>query len=405
MINSLITDTITHTKVLQTPDSLKILPINGTKLSYNIWGGITYPILIQLQGMDTPIKYGDMTTPILASTDFINTKLSNITQLSANNWGESDDPCGVSPLTCYSADLTIEYNEFEDITKIDECGNISIYKFPKTKQGNIVFTTQVNDTTLSGSYEDIHLSTFHDPFKIQMENENINYLDMFKNFDLDTMNGCSLLTGENTKISDIIHTIFGDEFTNNLNHKVLSFGKNLKNVDYSDTLALDQQGEKFGIKSSGFSDLIPSEITNILKIASIKYEDIFGISDESLKFSDNLVGDQIQPNETIKVDESVFIKPITDLSSEYQNFIIPVNSTDLLLTENLSGDESFPLSGIQNSVYNSENYYFWRSLQPTTQTINNFIDLTSLPFIPTKSEWNDIIKRKIDYELVKNLLS
>ena len=70
MINSNVTTAISHTKVSKTPDNLRVLPLVGTRFGQCFWGGVTYPIIIQVFGGDTPIHYVDMTTPVVSSTNF-----------------------------------------------------------------------------------------------------------------------------------------------------------------------------------------------------------------------------------------------------------------------------------------------------------------------------------------------
>jgi hypothetical protein len=408
VINTDIYAVVSHTVVKQFPDSIKLLPTIGGSLEPSLWDGIEIPILLQPHFGETPVYYIDTKSPSLTAFGVDSFTFEDINSVSANNWELGVSSCGVTETGCQVGILTPYVSGGDIVDKIDECGNTLQLEVGTSRDGYIDACLSVKDGL--GVYNDIcttvsslNFNSLEDPFALKQQNANTPYLEYMCQYDVKDGQGRGIVFGNTeSEVSKLLGIVFGDGFTNRINEKILNFGSNIKNLDKSDTLAIDELGENLGVPTSGLSEGVPVEIQNLLKLASIKYEDLFGVESVGSVFNPENVGEQVGLGENVSAGELLFTKHLIEPESEYQSYTVrSKNVGDQLITGFLSGDDVYPLSSLDD---NTTDYCFWRNTFEGGKQVNEIIDFDTIKEVPTKLEWESIIDKRIQYFLLINLL-
>lgn len=383
----------------------------GGSLTPSFWDGVEVPILLQPYFEEIPVYYTDTKSPSLTAFGVDSFKFEDVTAVSANNWDFGVSSCDDTETGCHVGILTPYISGGAIVDKTDDCGKLSTLSVGTSNDGYINACMSVRDelgtfniicTTASG----LNFNSLEDPFALKQQNANTSYLEYMCKYDVKDGFGRGIVFGnEESEVSKLLNIVFGDEFTNTINEKILNFGSNIKSLDKADTLAIDDLGENLGVPTSGLSEGVPVEIQTLLKLASIKYEDLFGVENVGGVYNPKNVGVLLELGENISAGEILFTKKQVEPDSEYQSYIVRSKNVSEQLTEGfLSGDDVYPLSALEDGDFNTTEYYFWRNVFEGGEIVNEIIDLSTIEEIPTKAEWEAIINKRIQYFLVVNLL-
>lgn len=412
MINTDISAVVSHTVVKQFPDRIKILPAIGSDLEPIFWDGIEVPILLQPFNGSTPVYYTDTTSPSLTAFGVDSFTFDDVAAVSANNWDLSISACGIMETGGYVGILTPTISGGDIISKIEDCGNEIQLPVGTSNDGRIDACMLV-DHPLSGiielctSVSSLNFNSLEDPFALKQQHANTSYLEYMCKYDVKDGLGRGVIFGNTeSEVSKLLGLVFDDEFTNRINEKILNFGANIKDLDKADTLAVDELGENLGVPTSGLSEDVPVEIQTLLKLASIKYEDLFGVENIGAVYNPENVGDILVDSDIISAGEILFTKKQVEPESEYESYIVRSLTVQTALSAGfLDGDDVYPLSAMDDPEYDPSVYCFWRNDFDGGEILNEIIDFDTIAAIPSKVEWDAIINKRIQYFLVLNLLS
>lgn len=410
MINSLITATVKHTKVRHTPNKLGLLPIIGKQPPIDYWSGVTHHFILQPQYNEIPVYYLDVVTPpTLTISDLDPTEYSVelIGAKESTNWDLSEDPCTSSSTGCYEISIFTNISGGETRDVFDECDNKYTLDIPTTKISDIDISMENNINTVGATLSAANFHSLEDPYKMVLTNQEVRYLSHAKEFDMEDYYGNGVVfTNPESVTSSLLSAIFDDPFTGDINEKIANYVDNIVDIDLADLGAVDDLGEMIGIPDSGYSQNLPKELVDVMKIASIKYEDIFGQEDHSIMFSDDNVGELLDASSYISAGDILFTRPFDEPEASYSHFITQTLSELSSLDSGVfSGDDYYQLSSMNHPIYNINDHCFWKSKGYTVDgRTKSLVNLETLTHIPTKEEWYRLISLRIEYLLNKNIL-
>ena len=409
LINSEISSTVSHVVVKQHPDRVKILPSVGRTIHPSFWDGVSVPILIQPFKGNTPVYYAHTSNPSLTAYGADSYTFDDVEPLTANAW-DLVSACGVAELGSYMGILTPWVSGGAIGTKIDDCGNVIQVPIATSNEGSLDACLMYNHP-VSGSVElctsvsALNFNSLEDPLALKQHNANTTYLDYMCKFDIKDNLGRGVIFGNSeSEVTKLLKTVFGDEFTSSINEKILNFQSNVRDLDLADTMSVDELGTNLGVSDSGLSNGAPVEIQTLLKLSSIRYEDLFGVENIGDVYNPSNVGEFMVGSDMVSAGEVLFTRR-NATEDELQPYIVRSKIVKDRLEEGfLDGESVYPLSALDDVDFNTTDYRFWRNNFVAGYTVNEIIDLDTIMEIPTKREWAALIDKRIQYFLVANLL-
>jgi hypothetical protein len=247
-----------------------------------------------------------------------------------------------------------------------------------------------------------------------MKGQETSFIDYAYQFDTYDYNGNGkLYSNDNSKTSSILQAIFGDSFTRDINEKIINFKENINNIDLADITSVDNLGSMLGIPDSGFSGGMPKELMDVVKLASLNYNDLFGYENNDLYKSENNMGSLLKPEDMITADQLLFISEF-GYDAILDTLIVPPQTSLTAFDDTvITGTEGYPLIELNHPIYDLTNYSYYSAKEQDSNNLvdelyrrDSFIDVRLLPNgrIPSKEEWLEIINEKIEYLLVSNIL-
>jgi len=395
------TKTISHTKSLIGSGNIAKFEsvVGGVFNTDNIWSCIDYLFEVKLyhendDGSLIPIYYIPESSLTGITIDCLNPDEYEIEQ---NPDLGLVDECG-DPLhnECLLVKLKVNLASGRTESITDECGDVT--EIPNHYQVECPFTLHFDNGVLTSQPYTFH--AFEDPLPIKIDGVDESMLDYVKQFDVyDSHGNGRLYSTPTSKTSEFLQIIFGDDFTKSINEKIINFKENNIDIDLSDIPIMDDIGSMLGIGGSTFVNNMPKELLDVVKISSISYERLFGHIDYSKIYREENVGVQISEFEIVHENDLIFVKKIID-DGTLEHFRAKTHSP-VSLHNLIDGYDRYSL----------EKHTFWHpKVNPEDLTfskennVGGFLDLDYLYRIPTKEEWNEIIKQRIEYYLLYNMI-
>ena len=411
MINSKIKATIPHTKKQKLPHSFDVVSSVGGLPINSFWSGFEMTIILQMLDEDgRPVYYSDSSSGVglLSIPELKRKTVSTI----GDDW--EYDVLDIKPITildkecetvytgCLQAKIIINLKDGEPLTGWDECGEE--YEIPTH---NVKYTHfEYSDMNLSVSSTPRYFHALEDPFSVKFKNQDETYLKPLEMFDLEDIYGDGkLLSDRAGDISVILKTIFNDKFTSDINEKILNFVENITDLDLCDIESLEDLSLLVGVRRHEFLHNIPKELLDVIKLASIRYEDVFGVDDKSLVYSLDNVGEELHGDTYITANNVIFYQPKYESEIDPKPVIVPMltNASSIPYV----GQDVYQLKDIDETVINlDENFVYGNNkLDEVELHENPDIILKYIPYIPTKEEWHRLIGHRIEYLLTVNTIA
>ena len=457
MVVSEIQASVKHTKIQRVPDGISINTLYSSRELDHLWSGVETPILITPTKDGIPVYYHHINEPQISieSTLIVNSSLNNIDLISIPLWEDNTISCSYTPSGQALMNLVVDTPDGVIGELTDECGRINELPIPSVITDTIKFTAIVDGNIINRELPSIEMRSFQDPYHVNFADSDQNMLSRLNSFDIKDYSGNGILfSNPNSEMSSILRSIFEDEFTGVLLEKIIHMQSNLHDVECLDLESMDGVIEMLGGDDNDFITDIPIELSTVMKLASIKYEDIFGYEDLVEDFDVGELGELgelIHPEDIIVAGDIVFIQDKFNSNSEISNIVIPKNSSLSAIDVELnSGDEVFNLQDLNIDEYSLNDYHFWRSsfrvdigniwdddtfwsdttfwndvsvvnvdeCEPTVRINTDSeevvvlcnlklkggkINLSRVTHLPSKDEWQTILERKIEYLLLANL--
>lgn len=386
-----------HSKVDRNPNELVVVPIFQDEFPDNIWSNTEIPIFV-FPAIDGKPVFSSITTPpyLGIGSEFT---LSSTPITYIEDCVEKETGCYLSIITFPLSGTTTTYidNGCECPIEITE---------PVSSIVDLDLWINTNLGIFNKVIPDITVTALEKPYEAILVGYNKTFKDLLDPFDFEDGNGIPYMFGNpNSETSKVLSSIFSSDFTKDFRERVTNFKINTSDIDLVDLEELSRISTMLGCEEIDIIKNLPSEISRLVKIGSITYEDLFGSPDNFEEYAEN-IGELLDPTEDfVSAGEILFTQPVKDQNAPYSVLHVPLLHGLSSFGEDttITGDDVYPLSSLNiDGVVNSETCFF-RGLEIEGKQRQGYLDLDKFKEIPSLSSWEGILCDLLEYDLIKNI--
>ena len=396
-ITSQIRASVTHTKVAQVPDELRVTSLFSQEVPNKLWSNQKTPLLISPSKDNCTLFYtGINSSPIVNSNlDDFNLSSSAITFLSG---------CSEIETGCWLSEFDFNLSGSLTGATFGECGCATQFSNPIVSSGDLVFENE----TLSNTLSSICFSSFQEPLKCTIGGSESSFLPLLEPFDILDCNGNGSFFGNSQNpASSLLSSIFNLGITNEIRERTSNINSNISDIDLVDIEGVSTWSENLGCEGIDLLCNIPLDLSKPLKVASLDYESTFGSIDLFDCYLDE-VGELLNETSLLSAGEKLFYQPLNSEENGFNVVHVPFLQNGLSSFETddiLSGGVIYPLSALNSECLTISENCFFRIQEPDLDRICNFINVDCLSAVPEQNEWCDIVERNLEFELLDTIFN
>lgn len=405
-INSSIKATISHTRTKPVVDSVSIREVFRSRMPSKLWSGVKQTFYLYPTSNGCPVYFESLSSYDLNDNEYLDL-------LSSYELSSYDYDAGVYKQECDPIKTGVVKIQLEPFlsggvyeTEFDECSQC--YKdilIPQEQDFDYDITYNDVTTTLSAT-----VCSNEIPLDIKGSNTDNYIFEELKFIDCKDQFGDSIhFEKSDSRLAQIMGGIFGSEYVSEISSKINNHTDNITNMD---TLSPESFNEKAGLFCCEEIDEfrnIPTELSELIKCASIDHSTLFGLNCNS-KEDDTDRGDLLSLDDIIYSGETLWYQVFDEPRGEINCLVVPDLYTgvssfgEIDEYSEIDGLSSYTLGELDSECV-SLSSCFWR--KDNEGIDSSYLDLDDIHTTPDVNEWclddDNYVERLIQKTLIDKI--